>query len=105
MDNEGTRLGYARLPEGLDGVARLHEMAAEHASDAAEVVVGVETDRGLWVGALIGAGYQVYAINPMAVVPVPGPSWCCGSEIGPWRRQGVSRPGTHRPSQPSSGGR
>ena len=31
------------------------------------MVVGVETDRGLWVGALVGAGYQVYAINPMAV--------------------------------------
>ena len=42
-------------------------MVAEHASEAAEVVVGIETDRGLWVAALIGAGYQVYAINPRAV--------------------------------------
>ena len=67
MDDDGARLGYARLPEGLAGMARLHEMVAEHASDAAEVVVGIETDRGLWVGALVGAGYQVYAINPMAV--------------------------------------
>ena len=67
MDERGTRLGYGRLPEGLGGVARLHEMVAEHTSDAAEVVVGIETDRGLWVGALIGAGYQVYAINPKAV--------------------------------------
>ena len=33
----------------------------------AEVVVGIETDRGLWVGALVGAGYRVYAINPKAV--------------------------------------
>ena len=67
MDEEGARLGFSRLPEGLAGVARLHEMVAKHASDAAEVVVGIETDRGLWVGALVGAGYQVYAINPMAV--------------------------------------
>ena len=67
MDEEGTRLGYARLPEGIEGVARFHEMVASHASDAAEVVVGIETDRGLWVGALVGAGYQVYAINPKAV--------------------------------------
>ncbi len=67
MDEEGARLGFSRLGEGLEGVARLHEMVAEHASDAAEVVVGIETDRGLWVGALIAAGYQVYAINPMAV--------------------------------------
>ncbi len=67
MDEEGACLGFARLGEGLEGVARLHEMVAEHVSDAAEVVVGIETDRGLWVSALIGAGYQVYAINPMAV--------------------------------------
>ena len=64
MDEGGTRLGFARLPEGLEGVARFHQMVAEHTSDAAEVVVGIETDRGLWVAALIGAGYQVYAINP-----------------------------------------
>ena len=67
MDEGGSRLGFARLREGLAGVARLHEMVAEHASDPADVVVGIETDRGLWVGALIGAGYQVYAINPRAV--------------------------------------
>jgi hypothetical protein len=29
-------------------------------------VIGIETDRGLWVGALT-AGYQVYAISPLAV--------------------------------------
>ena len=67
MDEGGTRLGFARLPEGLGGVARFHQMVAEHASEAAEVVVGIETDRGLWVGALVGAGYVVYAINPKAV--------------------------------------
>ena len=42
-------------------------MVAGHTTEVAEVVVGIETDRGLWVGALIGAGYQVYAINPKAV--------------------------------------
>ncbi|CAN5308128.1 hypothetical protein BH20ACT3_BH20ACT3_09720 [soil metagenome] len=29
-------------------------------------MVGIETDRGLWVQSLIEAGYQVYAINPRA---------------------------------------
>ena len=67
MDEEGTQLSYARLPEGLAGVARFHEMVAEDASDPAEVVVDIETDRGLWVAAVVGAGYQVYAINPLAV--------------------------------------
>ena len=31
------------------------------------MVIGIETDRGLWVGALSAAGYQVFAINPLAV--------------------------------------
>ena len=67
MDEGGTRLAARRLPEGLAGVGVLHEMVAEHTSDAGEVVVGIETDRGLWVAALVGAGYRVYAINPKAV--------------------------------------
>jgi hypothetical protein len=47
-------------------VARLHELIAAYASDPAEVVVGIETDRGLLVGALVAAGYQVIAVNPLA---------------------------------------
>src|SRR3954449_4009665 len=67
MDAAGNRLAARRLPEGLLGVGRLHELLAEHAKEPAEVVVGIETDRGLWVQTLLAAGYQVYAINPLAV--------------------------------------
>lgn len=67
MDEDGTKLAAGRLPEGLAGVARLHQMVGEHTSDPGEVVVGIETDRGLWVAALVAAGYRVYAINPVAV--------------------------------------
>jgi len=38
----------------------------DHAGDPGEVIVGIETDRGLWVTVLVAAGYQVYAINPLA---------------------------------------
>ena len=31
----------------------------------AEVRVGIETDRGLWVTALAAAGYAVYGVNPL----------------------------------------
>ncbi len=31
------------------------------------MIVGMETDRGLLVAALVAAGYQLYAINPLAV--------------------------------------
>src|SRR3954453_16206940 len=66
MDAAGNRLAARRLPEELLGVGRLHELLAEHAKEPAEGVVGIETDRGLWVQTLLAAGYQVYAINPLA---------------------------------------
>lgn len=67
MDEAGAVLAGVRLPEGLEGLKRLHRLLAEHAEDPKEVVVGIETDRGLWVGSLIAAGYNVFAINPLAV--------------------------------------
>ncbi|MGH9206240.1 MAG: IS110 family transposase [Acidimicrobiales bacterium] len=65
-DEQGTRLAKARLPEGVDGIARFHELVGSHVEDAADVVVGIETDRGLFVAALVAAGCQVYAVNPMS---------------------------------------
>ena len=67
MGESGERLASRRLPEGLAGVRQLHELIAAHAEEPTDVVIGMETDRGLWVGALTAAGYQVYAINPLAV--------------------------------------
>src|SRR5882757_1917947 len=67
MDADGTRLAWRRLPEGLVGVSGFHEVVAAHVAEPSQVVIGIETDRGLWVGALSAAGYQVYAVNPLAV--------------------------------------
>ena len=70
QDEAGRRLGKAKLGEGIAGIARLHELIAEHLDLDAEpdqVVIGIETDRGPWVQALLAAGYQVYAINPLQV--------------------------------------
>jgi transposase len=64
LDEAGATLARRRLAEGLEGVRALHALLAEHAEEPAQVVVGIETDRGLWVGSLVAAGYQVYAINP-----------------------------------------
>lgn len=66
LDGSGNKLGARRLPEGLEGIRLFHELAAAHIDGPAEVIVGIETDRGLWVTALVAAGYQVYAINPLA---------------------------------------
>jgi len=67
MDEAGRRLDARRLPEGLAGIRELHELIAAHAEEPDQVVIGIETDRGLWVDALSAAGYQLFAINPLAV--------------------------------------
>jgi transposase len=68
QDAAGRRLAKARLEEGVAGVARLHAMIGEHLgedAEAQEVAVGIETERGPWVQALLAAGYRVYAVNPL----------------------------------------
>ncbi len=70
QDQAGRRLGKARLEEGIAGITRLHELIAEQLdedTDATEVTIGIETDRGPWVAALVAAGYRVCAINPLQV--------------------------------------
>jgi hypothetical protein len=77
VDDQGRRLARARLPEGLEGITRLHALIAEHlpaewadlepGEAAGRVRIGIETDRGPWVAALVAAGYRVYPINPMSV--------------------------------------
>src|SRR5260370_1636892 len=68
MDAAGRVLAKARLPEGVAGIARLHELIGRHLGedpDEAEVVIGIETDRGPWVAALVAAGYTVFPVNPL----------------------------------------
>jgi len=66
LDEEGQMLGKRRVPDGLEGVRQIHDLLAAHAEQPNQVVIGIETDRGLLVGALLAAGYQVYAINPLS---------------------------------------
>ena len=65
-DDTGKRLGGGRLPEGIDGVTRFHELVAGYVDDPVDVVIATETDRGLFIGALVAAGYSVLAVNPMS---------------------------------------
>ena len=70
VDESGRVLVRRRLPEGVVGLSALHALAGDHLGeddDPDQVVLGIETDRGPWVQALIAAGYTVYAINPFQV--------------------------------------
>lgn len=51
----------------MAGIGRLHELIGRFvpADGDAEVQVGIETDRGPWVTALLAAGYQMFPVNPL----------------------------------------
>jgi transposase len=76
VNAKGRRLARRRLPEGLEGITRLHALIGaampaewvelEAGEAAARVKIGIETERGPWVAALVAAGYEVFAINPMS---------------------------------------
>ncbi len=65
-DEQGTRLAKGRVTEGIDGVARFHELLAPFVDDPADVTIATETDRGLFVAAMVASGYRVLAVNPMS---------------------------------------
>ena len=66
MAEDGAVLAKRRVPDSVAGIGELHALIAEHADDEESVVIGIEVDRGLLVGSLVSAGYEVFAINPMA---------------------------------------
>ena len=68
MSEAGKVLARRRLPEGVAGITALHALIGAHLgedADDADVVVGIETDRGPWAAALIAAGYLVFPVNPL----------------------------------------
>lgn len=65
-DDTGSKLVAGRIPDGIVGIARFHEMVADRVEDPADVVIATETDRGLFVNALAAAGYTVLVINPLS---------------------------------------
>jgi transposase len=77
VDEDGKKLAAKRLPEGLAGVSELHALIAAHLPEqwaelpageaAARVKIGIESDHGVWVQALVAAGYEVFALNALSV--------------------------------------
>jgi transposase len=93
VGDDGRRLATKRFPEGLDGLTRLHALIAgcmpEEWADlppgeaAALVKIGIETDRGPWVAALVTAGYEVFAINPKSSAHYRGRHSTSGAKSDP----------------------
>ena len=87
-NDQGVVLARRRLTEGLAGITALHELVAEHLDPAGEpgqVLVGIETERGPWVQALLAAGYVVYPVNPMQVARYRERHSTSGAEVGSGR--------------------
>jgi transposase len=66
MAEDGRVLEQARVGHSVAGIGQLHALAGAHAGDGEPVAVGIETDRGLVVTALLAVGYRVFAVNPLA---------------------------------------
>src|SRR5665809_41573 len=100
MNDAGTVLAAVRVPEGLEGLERLHALLGDHAEEPDEIVVGIKTDRGMWVGALVAAGYEVFAVNPLAVNRYRDRHATSGAKSDPGDAKVLCRPRAHRPPQP-----
>jgi hypothetical protein len=66
MGEDGRVLAQRRVEHSVAGIGELHALLAAHAGDGEPVAVGIEIDRGLVVTALLAAGCQVFAVNPLA---------------------------------------
>ena len=86
VDETGRVLARRRVSEGVAGVAALHALIADHLDPddpPEQVVVGIETDRGPWVQALIAAGYVVFCINPVQSAKYRGRHSSSGAKSDP----------------------
>ena len=66
MAEDGRVLEQRRVAHSVAGIGELHALVGAHAEDGEPVAAGIEVDRGLVVIALLAAGYQVFAVNPLA---------------------------------------
>ena len=100
-DDEGRVLVRRRLPGGGGRAGRrCTRWSRDHLGEDDEpdqVLVGIETDRGPWVQALIAAGYTVYPINPLQVARYRERHGVAGGEVRPRR---CARAGRDRPAGP-----
>ena len=49
LDERGAQLAILRIPEGVVGVAQFHELVGQLGCASVDLVIGIETNRGLLV--------------------------------------------------------
>lgn len=66
VDEDARVVVRARVGDTAGGFGQLLELLAEHSDegDPGSIDVAIESDKGLFVAALIAAGFTVFAINP-----------------------------------------
>jgi transposase len=67
VDGAGQTIANLRIGTDAAGFADLMELIAEHGGSPSDTPIGIETDKNLLVTALVGAGFTVYPINPLAM--------------------------------------
>jgi hypothetical protein len=59
LEHTGRKLTGGRLSEGVDGIARFHEVLVGLVDDPVDVVIATEDERGLFVNTLVAAGRPI----------------------------------------------
>ena len=69
LDVEGQVVARGRVSDSIEGLAQIHDLVSRGLGDGEDepsVLIGIETDRGLMVRALVASGYELVAVNPAA---------------------------------------
>ena len=74
VDDQARVVARARIRDNVAGFSQLVELLAQH-GELASIEIAIETDKGLLVAALVGAGFPVFPINPQQLL---GTASLCG---------------------------
>ena len=66
-DDSAERLAQFQISHDTHGFSVLHDQIARFSHCPDQVLIAIETNRGLLVHECLGSGYSVYAINPKAL--------------------------------------
>jgi hypothetical protein len=67
VDDQARIVARARVTDDAAGFGQLLELLAEHDDgERARIEIAIETDKGLFVAALVAAGFTLFPINPRA---------------------------------------